>query len=70
MTQQPEPFAIICYAQCESCQFGYCYEPPEAHRWAGAEDIEHAAATGQPEPTGLCACRCAHPAAEQATSAP
>ncbi len=58
---------IICYAQCESCQWGYCYEPPAPHGWAGAEDIEHAQATGQPEPTGTCACPCARPATEEPT---
>lgn len=51
--------AIICYAKCESCMWGYCYDEPAPHRWAGPEDIEHARATGQPEPTGNCACSCA-----------
>lgn len=67
MTGQ-QPAAIICYAQCESCQCGYCYDPPQTHGWAGPEDIEHAAATGLPEPAGICACPCAHPAAEQPLS--
>lgn len=62
MTEQPT--AIVCYAQCEACQFGYCYDPPQAHGWAGPEDIEHARVTGQAEPTGTCACPCARPAAE------
>jgi hypothetical protein len=53
--------AIICYAKCESCMFGYHYDEPVPHPWAGPEDLEHAAATGQPEPTGACACWCAKP---------
>lgn len=51
--------AIICYTKCESCMYGYHYEPPRPHRWAGDEDIDHAKATGQPEPTGNCGCWCA-----------
>jgi hypothetical protein len=53
--------AIVCYARCWSCMFGHCYSPPKPHPWAGAEDVEHAQATGQPEPTGNCACSCANP---------
>lgn len=52
----------ICYAKCEPCQFGDHFTPPERHRWAGQDDIEHAANTGQPEPTGNCGCWCATPA--------
>ncbi|MEU2510195.1 hypothetical protein ABZ621_36655 [Streptomyces sp. NPDC007863] len=74
MTQKPQPAevaqalvealqgqrpAIVCYAQCEPCQWGQCYDEPTPHSWAGPEDIEHAQATGQPEPTGTCACSCA-----------
>ncbi|MFE9064858.1 hypothetical protein [Streptomyces violaceusniger] len=73
MSQQPTPEeleaiiaafngtepAIICYAKCEPCMFGQHYEPPQAHPWAGPADIAHAAATGQPEPTGNCGCHCA-----------
>jgi hypothetical protein len=51
--------AIVCYAKCEPCQWGQHYDEPAPHPWAGAEDREHAAATGQPEPTGNCACSCA-----------
>ncbi|MGW6703570.1 hypothetical protein ACWGDE_01570 [Streptomyces sp. NPDC054956] len=51
--------AIICYAKCEPCQWGQHYDEPTEHRWAGPEDVEHAAATGQPVPTGSCACSCA-----------
>ncbi|MFZ3473134.1 hypothetical protein ACODT3_10630 [Streptomyces sp. 4.24] len=54
--------AIICYAKCEPCQWGQHYDEPTPHRWAGPEDIEHAAATGQPEPTGNCGCSCARTA--------
>ncbi|MFD7554155.1 hypothetical protein ACFV9E_06395 [Streptomyces sp. NPDC059835] len=50
---------IVCYAQCVPCQFGQCRPTPTPHPWAGPDDIEHAAATGRPEPTGNCACDCA-----------
>lgn len=50
---------IICYAKCEPCQFGDHFDPPEPHPWAGIDDIEHAANTGQEEPTGNCGCWCA-----------
>lgn len=73
MSQQPTPEerdaiiaalnglapAIICYAKCEPCMYGSHYDEPQPHPWAGPEDREHAAATGQPEPTGNCACDCA-----------
>ena len=55
---------ITCYARCWACTFGDCYDPPQAHPWADDEDREHAQETGQPEPTGNCACRCAHPATD------
>ncbi|MFJ3839430.1 hypothetical protein ACIPY6_28540 [Streptomyces sp. NPDC090054] len=51
--------AIICYAKCDACQWGQHYDEPTPHPWAGSDDIEHAAATGQPEPTGNCGCYCA-----------
>lgn len=51
--------AIICYAKCEPCQWGSHYEQPQPHPWAGPDDIAHAAATGQPTPTGNCGCYCA-----------
>lgn len=51
--------AIICYAKCEPCMYGCHYDEPQPHPWAGPEDIEHAAATGQAEPTGNCGCYCA-----------
>lgn len=50
--------AIICYARCEPCQWGQHYDEPTPHRWAGAEDLEHAARIGRPEPTGNCSCSC------------
>ena len=53
------PSVIICYAQCEPCQWGQCYDEPTPHPWAGPDDVEHARNTGQPEPTGNCACSCA-----------
>jgi hypothetical protein len=50
--------AIVCYAKCESCQ---CNSHPGGwHTWAGPDDIEHAKATSQPDPTtGKCGCWCA-----------
>lgn len=57
-----EPGVIVCYARCWACQFDQHYAPPQPHPWADDEDREHAAATGQPEPTGNCACPCAKPA--------
>jgi hypothetical protein len=52
---------IVCYARCWACMLFHCYDPPQPHPWAGPDDVEHAAATGQPEPTGNCACSCARP---------
>ena len=49
----------VCYSRCWSCQFDQHYDPPQLHPWWDDEDVEHARATGQPEPTGNCACRCA-----------
>ena len=52
--------AVVCYARCWECQFGQHYEPPEWHTWADIEDVEHASATGQPDPsTFRCGCPCA-----------
>lgn len=53
---------ILCFTRCEACMQNYCYEPPVAHPWAGADDLEHARETGLPEPTGICACPCAQEA--------
>lgn len=60
--------AIVCYAKCEPCQWGQHYDTPEPHPWAGPEDIDHAAATGQPVPTGNCGCFCARTATEEPSS--
>lgn len=52
--------AIVCYSQCYSCMAGCCYDPPRWHTWADQDDIEHAAQTGQPDPSdSRCGCRCA-----------
>lgn len=49
--------AGIHYARCEPCMYGA--HPGGMHDWAGPEDIEHAAKTGQPDPSGKrCACDC------------
>lgn len=46
------------YARCEPCMLGS--HPGGWHSWAGKEDVEHALATGQPDPsTKRCACDCA-----------
>lgn len=60
---QGETPAIVCYSRCWDCQFDQHHNPPKPHPWADDEDREHAQATGQPAPTGNCACHCA---AEQA----
>lgn len=54
----------ICWTRCYACQFGQCPEPHGPHTWGAEDDIEHAAATGQPPP-GNCACECAQPTPEQ-----
>lgn len=50
---------IICHTKCWACLADQHYEPPQAHPWADADDIEHARSTGRPEPTGNCGCYCA-----------
>lgn len=51
---------IVCMTRCYACQFGECQDPPAWHTWAEKDDIEHAAATGQPDPSkSRCACSCA-----------
>jgi hypothetical protein len=57
--------AIICPTRCEECMYGQHHVPPSPHHWAGPEDVAHAAATGQPEPTGNCGCHCAQPARDR-----
>lgn len=40
-----------------------CYDSPTLHAWAGADDIDHAATTGQETPAGWCGCAfCGEPA--------
>lgn len=58
------PGLIVCCTRCWACQFDQHMDPPKAHPWADAEDVAHAKQTGQPEPTGNCACRCAKEASE------
>lgn len=70
MTDQPTPqrqgvSITVCYAKCVECQFGEHPKPHAPHGWADIDDIEHAAATGQPEPTGNCGCWCAKPSSGQ-----
>lgn len=49
--------AGVHYARCEPCMWGS--HPGGWHSWAGPDDIEHARATGQPDPsTRRCACDC------------
>lgn len=61
MTADPTPRPIIAcllYATCWACNFDQHDGGP--HTWADADDIEHAAATGQADPsTQLCGCWCA-----------
>jgi len=52
--------AIVCYTQCWPCQFGEHYKPKKWHTWADEDDVEHAKATGQPDPRfSRCGCYCA-----------
>ena len=62
---------VVCYSLCEPCQFGCHFDPPEWHSWAGPEDIDHAANTGQPDPSpSPCACGiCGTPPTEQQRAA-
>jgi hypothetical protein len=51
---------IICYTRCWSCQYGEHYAPPQWHTWADQEDVDHAKATGQSDPSeSRCGCPCA-----------
>jgi hypothetical protein len=51
----------VCYAKCWPCCMGQC--PGGPHGWADADDIEHAAKTGQLDPSGQsCGCPCVHDA--------
>lgn len=54
--------------RCESCMYGSCFDEITWHSWAGAEDIEHALATGQDVEAikrQRCACACAGPMDQQ-----
>lgn len=56
---EPEPVVVVHWTRCYPCQFGEHRNPAEWHTWAGADDIEHAARTGQPDPsTQPCGCPC------------
>ena len=52
---------IVCGVRCYRCMYGgEHHDPPKWHTWADAEDVEHAAATGQPDPRdSRCGCPCA-----------
>lgn len=53
---------MLCLTKCWECLLGSHHDPPEWHTWADDEDIEHAAATGQPDPSkSRCGCPCAVP---------
>ena len=56
---------IVCYSTCWACKFDQHHEPPAPHPWWDSEDVEHAKATGQTEPTGNCACHCGRPTTEE-----
>ena len=58
---------IVCYSRCWSCMCGQCYDPPQVHPWWDEDDVQHAKATGQPAPEGVCACPCARPQPAEAT---
>ena len=52
---------IVCYTKCWNCMLNQAHmSPPQWHTWADLEDIDHAVATGQPDPsTNRCGCACA-----------
>lgn len=52
--------AVVCFANCYSCMFDCHFDPPQWHTWAAKGDVEHAAKTGQPDPSeSRCGCACA-----------
>lgn len=61
-----EPYILCAHggrARCWPCQTDGCYDTPTLHVWWDADDVEHAAATGQAAPTGWCGCAfCGEPA--------
>lgn len=64
-----EPVVVVHWTQCYPCQFGEHRDPPTWHTWADPDDIDHAARTGQPDPSlSPCGCPCtglAPPVAER-----
>lgn len=51
------PSAVVHFARCWDCQTSQ--HPGGWHPWADSTDVEHAAATGQPDPSGQkCGCQC------------
>lgn len=48
---------MVCYSKCEPCKWGE--HSGRRHTWADEEDIAHARATGQADPsTSICGCYC------------
>ena len=48
---------LVCYTKCWSCQFGE--HASEWHTWADGDDVAHALATGQADPSSQkCGCYC------------
>lgn len=53
--------------RCWPCMTNNCYEAPILHIWWDQDDVDHAAATGQPPPSGWCGCAfCGEPAVARA----
>ncbi len=51
--------AGVHYARCWACMTGSHYPKPTWHTWADDDDVAHADATSQPDPTHKrCACPC------------
>ncbi len=49
---------MVSPTRCWDCMAAI--HPNRPHGWAGVEDVEHAKATGQPNPSAQpCGCRCA-----------
>lgn len=55
--------AGVHYQRCWGCMMGggsSHFDPPKWHTWADEDDVAHALATGQPDPSDKrCACNCA-----------
>lgn len=71
MSGEQIPCAHLGAARCWPCMVAdNCYETPTLHVWWDQDDIDHAAATGQPPPTGWCGCAfCGAPAVARAEAA-